>query len=209
MNRGLFVTFEGGDGSGKSTQIRILKDKLIKSGKIVLLTREPGGTPISEKIRDIILDKSNFEMCDMTEALLYASARAQLVEEVIRPAIDEGKIVICDRFVDSSIAYQAYGRGLGDSVGIINSFAIGDCMPDLTVLLKVASEEGIRRIKNREQDRIEAASIDYHKKVFEAYLDLEKRFPKRIIGVDATGPITEIADVVYQRVETLLKENEI
>ncbi len=209
MNRGLFVTFEGGDGSGKSTQIRILKDKLIKSGKIVLLTREPGGTPISEKIRDIILDKSNFEMCDMTEALLYASARAQLVEEVIRPAIDEGKIVICDRFVDSSIAYQAYGRGLGDSVGIINSFAIGDCMPDLTVLLKVAPEEGIRRIKNREQDRIEAASIDYHKKVFEAYLDLEKRFPKRIIGVDATGPITEIADVVYQRVETLLKENEI
>ena len=157
MREGYFISFEGGDGSGKSTQIQILREFLEERGYDVILTREPGGTPISEKIRSIILDKANSEMDDMTEALLYAAARAQLVSQVIRPALEEGKVVICDRFVDSSMAYQAYARGLGDSVKTINAFAVGDCMPDLTILLKVNPQVGSSRIGNRERDSIELA----------------------------------------------------
>ena len=126
MREGYFISFEGGDGSGKSTQIQILREFREERGYDVILTREPGGTPISEKIRSIILDKANSEMDDMTEALLYAAARAQLVSQIIRPALEEGKVVICDRFVDSSMAYQAYARGLGDSVKTINAFAVGE-----------------------------------------------------------------------------------
>lgn len=210
MRKGLFITFEGGDGSGKSTQITILKQNLEKAGKEVLITREPGGTEISEKIREIILDKNNAEMDDMTETMLYAAARAQLVAQVIKPAIEEGKVVICDRFVDSSIAYQGYGRNLGDSVGIINSFAIGDCMPDMTVLLKVDPQEGSRRIavRNEDRDRIELASEDFHKKVYEGYLELEKKYPDRIVGIEATDTIENIAAVIENRVNQLLKSRE-
>lgn len=204
MKKGYFITFEGGDGAGKSTQINILKDKLEEAGHEVILTREPGGTDISEKIREIILDKENSEMNDMTEAMLYAAARAQLVSQVIRPAINEGKTVICDRFVDSSIAYQAYGRGLGDSVGIINSFAIGDCMPDLTVLLKVSPDVGSRRISYREQDRIELASEEFHRKVYEGYLEIEKKYPERVTGIDASKSIEEIADAIWEKVASLM-----
>ena len=206
MNKGLFITFEGGDGSGKSTQITILKQNLEKAGKEVLITREPGGTEISEKIREIILDKNNTEMDDMTETMLYAAARAQLVSQVIKPALQEGKVVICDRFVDSSIAYQGYGRNLGDSVSIINSFAIGDCMPDMTVLLKVNPQEGNRRIavRNEDRDRIELASEDFHQKVYEGYLELEKKYPDRIIGIEATDTIENIAEVIIDRVNDLL-----
>lgn len=207
MRKGLFITFEGGDGSGKSTQIRMLQKNLEKDGKEVLLTREPGGTEISEKIRDIILDRNNWEMDDMTEAMLYAAARAQLVSQVIKPALEEGKVVICDRFVDSSIAYQGYGRNLGDSVSIINSFAIGDCMPDMTVLLKVNPQEGSRRIsvRNEERDRIELASEDFHQKVYEGYLELEKKYPDRIVGIEATDTIENIAKVITGRVTELLE----
>ncbi|MCQ2546514.1 MAG: dTMP kinase [Clostridia bacterium] len=208
MKKGLFITFEGGDGSGKSTQIGILRDRLAESGYDVLLTREPGGTKISEKIRSIILDKENSEMDDMTEAMLYASARAQLVSEVIRPAVEEGKIVICDRFIDSSIAYQAYGRGLGDAVAVINSYAIGECMPDMTVLLKVNPEIGSRRIseRNEDRDRIELASEQFHKKVYEGYLDLEKRYPERIVGIEADRTIEEIAAVIWEKISRLIGE---
>ena len=152
MNRGFFITFEGGDGSGKSTQISILKESLIEKGYDVILTREPGGTDISEKIRELILDPENGEMEDITEAYLYAAARAQLVRQLIKPALEEGKVVICDRFVDSSIAYQGFGRGLGDAVGVINTYAVDDCMPDLTILLKLDPERGSSRIAGREHD---------------------------------------------------------
>lgn len=206
MKKGLFITFEGGDGSGKSTQINLLKEKLSGLGYDVLLTREPGGTAISEKIRQIILDKDNSEMDDMTEAMLYASARAQLVAEVIRPAIAEGRIVICDRFVDSSIAYQAYGRGLGDAVAVINSYAIGECMPDMTVLLKVNPEVGSRRIndRNEDRDRIELASEEFHRKVYEGYLELEKRYPDRIVGIEADRTIEEISTVIWEQISRLI-----
>ena len=206
MKKGHFITFEGGDGSGKSTQINILKDKLIKDGYDVILTREPGGTQISEKIREIILDKENSEMNDMTEALLYAAARAQIVNQVIRPAIQEGKVVICDRFVDSSIAYQAYGRNLGECVSIINSFAIDECMPKLTFFLKIAPEVGNKRISKREHDRIELASDDFREKVYEGYLMLEKQFPDRIVSIDAGRTIKEISNVISEKINALLED---
>ena len=205
MREGYFISFEGGDGSGKSTQIQILREFLEERGYDVILTREPGGTPISEKIRSIILDKANSEMDDMTEALLYAAARAQLVSQIIRPALEEGKVVICDRFVDSSMAYQAYARGLGDSVKTINAFAVGDCMPDLTILLKVNPQVGSSRIGNRERDRIELASIDFHKKVYEGYLQLEKLYPERIVGIDAADTIENISGIISERIAGLLE----
>ena len=144
-------------------------------------------------------------MDDMTEALLYAAARAQLVSQIIRPALEEGKVVICDRFVDSSMAYQAYARGLGDSVKTINAFAVGDCMPDLTILLKVNPQVGSSRIGNRERDRIELASSDFHKKVYEGYLQLEKLYPERIVGIDAADTIENISGIISERIAGLLE----
>ena len=205
MNRGFFITFEGGDGSRKSTQISILKESLIEKGYDVILTREPGGTDISEKIRELILDPENGEMEDITEAYLYAAARAQLVRQLIKPALEEGKVVICDRFVDSSIAYQGFGRGLGDAVGVINTYAVDDCMPDLTILLKLDPERGSSRIAGREHDRIEQASDDFHRKVYEGYLKLEEKYPDRILGVDASGTIQEIADEISRRVDEIME----
>ena len=205
MNKGFFITFEGGDGSGKSTQISILKESLIEKGYDVILTREPGGTDISEKIRELILDPENGEMEDITEAYLYAAARAQLVRQLIKPALEEGKVVICDRFVDSSIAYQGFGRGLGDAVCVINTYAVDDCMPDLTILLKLDPERGSSRIAGREHDRIEQASDDFHRKVYEGYLKLEEKYPDRILGVDASGTIQEIADEISRRVDEIME----
>ncbi len=204
MSKGLFITFEGGDGSGKSTQIEKLKDYLENKGFNVVLTREPGGTKISEDIREIILDSRNTEMSDMTETLLYAAARAQLVEQVIRPAVERGDMVICDRFVDSSMAYQAYGRGLGDIVWDINKNAVGDCMPDLTILLRLDPEAGMGRISGRKQDRIELSSSDFHRRVYEGYLALEKRFPDRIKGIDASRGIEEISEEIINIVQDLI-----
>lgn len=206
MSRGFFITFEGGDGSGKSTQIGILRDRLTEAGYDVILTREPGGTRISEKIRELILDPANSEMDDMTEAMLYAAARAQLVRQLIKPALEEGKVVICDRFVDSSIAYQAFGRGLGDAVGVINTYAVDDCMPDLTILLRLDPERGSDRIAGRAHDRIEQASDEFHRKVYEGYLKLEEMYPDRILGIDASGTIEEIAEEISRRVNEIMAQ---
>lgn len=204
MTRGYFITFEGGDGSGKSTQIALLRDRLTEAGYDVILTREPGGTEISEKIRELILDPDNAEMSDMTEALLYAAARAQLVGQLIRPALEAGKVVICDRFVDSSIAYQACGRGLGDAVGVINTYAVDGCMPDLTILLRLDPRKGSSRIADREHDRIEQAPDEFHRRVYEGYLELERTYPERIFGIDASGTIEEIAEEIRERVEAVM-----
>ena len=192
MTKGLFITFEGGDGAGKSTQIERLKGYLEEQGYEVLLTREPGGTNVGEKIREVLLDPANVEMDPMTETMLYAAARAQLVAEVIRPALHKGMIVISDRFLDSSLAYQAWGRGLGSSVLEINSYGIGDCMPDLIVYLRVDPDTGRKRIRQREQDRIESETEQFHQKVFNGYEQLCKDYPERIFRVDASRSIEDI-----------------
>ena len=204
MAKGLFITFEGTDGSGKTTQIERLESFIQGKGYDAILTREPGGTAISEKIRELVLDKNNMEMDYMTEALLYAAARAQHVAQVIRPALEAGRSVICDRFIDSSIVYQGYGRKLGDCVRIINEYAVNGCFPDITFLLKIDPEIGKRRIKADDQDRLELEELDYHRAVFQAYEELEKRYPKRIIGIDAARSIDEISKEIQEHIDRLL-----
>ena len=206
MEKGYFISFEGVDGSGKSTQIIKLKNFFEEKGYQVVLTREPGGTDIGEKIRHIILDTANRSMTYMTEALLYAASRAQHVEEVIRPAVESGKIVICDRFVDSSIAYQGYGRQLGDCVDVINRYAIEKYIPDITFLMKVKPGIGSDRIKDRELDRIELEAEEFHLRVYRGYEELEKKFPERIIGIDASQTIEEIEGSIIKHIERLMKK---
>ena len=206
MKNGLFISIEGPDGSGKSTQIEVLRKYFEKQGIDVLLTREPGGTPISEKIREIILDKNIMEMDDMTEALLYAASRAQHVAEVIKPALAAGKIVICDRFIDSSIAYQGYGRELGDCVRVINEYAVRGCIPDMTFLMKMDPKVGKERISESEQDRLEQEKLDFHRRVFDGYIEMEERFD-RIIGIDAERSIDEISADIISHIERIIGEN--
>ena len=206
MSRGIFITMEGPDGSGKSTQIALLKEYLEKEGYDVIITREPGGTKISENIREVILNPDYKEMSSVTEMLLYASARAQLIAEVIGPAIDSGKAVIRDRFVDSSLVYQGMARGLGvEKVYEINKAAIGDYMPDVTFMLDLPAETGIARKKDqKELDRMEQESLDFHRSVAEGYREMARRFPERIKTIDATLPIEEICGIIKGRVKDLL-----
>lgn len=204
MKRGLFITMEGPDGSGKSTQIQCIRTFFQEKGQNVVITREPGGTPISEKIREIILDRNNCEMDSMTEAMLYAASRAQHVAQVIRPALERGEHVICDRFIDSSMAYQGYGRGLGDCVSIINAYAVKDCIPDLTFLMKLDPGIGKGRIDNQRQDRIEMEELDFHQRVFKGYEALELQFPERIIGIDADRDVDSISREIISHIERLL-----
>lgn len=203
MDKGYFISFEGMDGSGKSTQINELKCYLEQKGFEVILTREPGGTDIGEQIRRIILDPDNSEMTHITEAMLYAASRAQHIEEVILPAVASGKIVICDRFVDSSVAYQGFGRGITECVNAINAYAVQDCMPDITFLLKVKPQIGSERIKHREKDRIELEASEFHQAVFDGYERLEAAFPERIVGIDAARSIGEIQQEIVMHVDRL------
>ena len=206
MNRGIFITMEGPDGSGKSTQIELLKEYLEGAGYDVLITREPGGNRISEAIRGIILNSEYTEMSPVTEMMLYASARAQLIAEVIGPAIESGKAVISDRFVDSSLVYQGMARGLGvETVYEINKVAIGEYMPQLTIMLDLPAEVGISRKKDqKELDRMELESLEFHKKVAAGYREMAQRFPERIKSIDATLPIEEIYGIIKGSVEGLL-----
>lgn len=205
MKEGLFITFEGPDGSGKTTQIECLKEYLAKRGYDAVLTREPGGTVIGEKIREIILDKNNKEMNDMTEAFLYASSRAQHVAEVILPALQAGKTVICDRFMDSSIVYQGYGRKLGECVRSMNQIAVRGLKPDVTFFLKLSPQQGKDRIQAEEQDRMELEKIEFHNEVFRGYEELEKQEPDRFISIDAFRSIAEIAQEIQGHMDRLLK----
>lgn len=194
---------EGPDGSGKTTQIEMLKTYLENKGYDIIITREPGGTVISEAIRAIILNKDYQEMSHMTELLLYASARAQLVNQVIKPALEEGKAVICDRFVESSAVYQGIGRGLGVStVYEVNNYALGDVRPKLTIFMDLDADEGIKRKENQaELDRMEMEDLSFHKRVVEGYRQLAQLYPERIFPVDATLPIDEIHSIIVEEVE--------
>ena len=205
--RGKFITIEGTDGSGKSTQIELLMDYLKKKGADVIFTREPGGTQISEKIREIILDVDNSEMTGITEALLYAAARSQHVEEKIIPALEAGKIIVCDRFVDSSIAYQGAARGLGaEKIMGINEAALHGIIPDMTLFFDLSPEKGILRKKNeRALDRLEKEKMDFHEKVYEGYKNLCKKYPERIKPIDADRSIDEVHSEVIEVIDGLLK----
>lgn len=205
--RGKFIAIEGTDGSGKSTQIELLMDYLRKKGADVIFTREPGGTQISEKIREIILDVDNSEMTGITEALLYAAARSQHVEEKIIPALEAGKIIVCDRFVDSSIAYQGAARGLGaEKIMGINEAALHGIMPDMTLFFDLSPEKGILRKKNeRALDRLEKEKMDFHEKVYEGYKNLCKKYPERIKPIDADRSIDEVHSEVIEVIDGLLK----
>ena len=195
MGRGLFITFEGADGSGKTTQYRLFAQYLRDRGFDVITTREPGGTGISEKIRALILDPDNMEMTDMTEAFLFAASRTQHVSQLIRPAVEEGKIVLCDRFMDSSIAYQGYARGLGDCVRQINEVAVMGMQPDLTFFLDLDPERGRQRnIRAGKADRLEQQDIEFHDKVYEGYKKLAEIYKNRFIVIDASGSIEEVQD---------------
>lgn len=194
MMQGIFISMEGPDGSGKTTQITLLQAFLERIGYESIVTREPGGTAISEAVRSILLNKDYSEMSYMTEALLYASARAQLVSEVIAPAVAAGKAVISDRFVDSSVVYQGMARGLGvDTVYKINEFAIQGIMPELTIHLDLPAEVGLQRARGRAAlDRMEMESVEFHERVAQGYRDLAGLAPDRIKTIDATLPVEEI-----------------
>lgn len=200
--KGLFISFEGPDGCGKSTQIKLFADYLKARGFDVVITREPGGTPISEKIREVILDPANKEECDICEMLLYAAARAQHVAELIKPSVEAGKIVLCDRFVDSSIAYQAYGRGLGEQVEIVNGYAVQGLMPDITFFLSISAEEGMRRNKKTDKkDRLEQEALDFHDKVHEGYLKIVEKNKDRMIVIDASKSVDEVLEELKEKFE--------
>lgn len=207
---GYFITFEGGEGAGKTTVIHTLERELINLGYDVLITREPGGIDIAENIRKIILNPDHVEMDGRTEALLYAAARRQHLVEKVIPALHEGKIVICDRFIDSSLAYQGYARGLGmDEVLLINQFAIQDCYPDLTLFFDIEPKKGLERIaknKDRERNRLDMENLHFHELVYEAYQILIKRYPERINVIDANQTIEKVTKAVKEKLIAFLNE---
>lgn len=195
---GLFITFEGPDGAGKTTVLSAIAEQFEQENRTdIVVTREPGGNQISEAIRNIILDPKNTEMDVRTEALLYAAARRQHIQEKIRPALNDNKIVLCDRFVDSSVAYQGAGREIGEAaVYQMNQFATDGLTPDLTIYVDVPSEVGLARIKAHRSvvDRLDAETLSFHKRVRAAYLRLADEHPERIVTLDATQPVADVID---------------
>ena len=201
---GLFISMEGPDGSGKTMQMNMLEQELRQRGLDVLRSREPGGTAISEKIRDMLLDPANTEMSDRTEALLYAASRAQHVEQVLKPALRQGKIVLCDRYVDSSLVYQGIGRGLGiPAIEEINAFATGGLQPDATIVLQIDFEEGLRRkgIQNGGLDRMEAQKEDFLRRIHDGFTELKELYPERVFLIDGAKAPSE----VFQEIQNVLK----
>ncbi|MEH7440095.1 dTMP kinase [Neobacillus drentensis] len=202
MNSGVFITFEGPDGAGKTTILSMVANHF----KEAMVTREPGGIDIAEQIRKVILNKENTAMDPRTEALLYAAARRQHLIEKVKPALEEGKMVLCDRFVDSSLAYQGYARDLGiDEVWSINQFAIEMLMPQLTIYFDIEPELGLKRInknKEREINRLDLENLEFHQKVRDGYYLLMERFPDRIARIDASGTVEE----VYEQTVKMIKD---
>ena len=187
--KGKFITFEGCEGSGKSTQVALFREYLEKNNIEYIFTREPGGNEIAEKIRAIILDVTNSAMTDECEALLYAAARVQHVSQTILPALEQGKLVLCDRYIDSSYAYQAYARGLGlEFINKVNSFAIENCMPDYTVFLDISSNEAFKRKGGQDKDdRLEQVGLAFHEKVYEGYKKTIELEPDRFLLINCKG----------------------
>nr|WP_255688896.1 dTMP kinase [Pontibacillus sp. HN14] len=206
--KGTFVTFEGGEGAGKSTVLKAVGERLLQEGYDVVMTREPGGIDIAEKIRQVILDPSHITMDGRTEALLYAAARRQHLVEKVVPALNEGKIVLCDRFIDSSLAYQGHARGLGiEEVQRINEFAIEGYMPHLTLFFDITPERGLERIarnKGREQNRLDLEHLRFHHTVYEAYGMLLEQYPNRIQPINADQSLDKVIEAAYQKVSSAI-----
>lgn len=205
----MFITFEGPEGAGKTTILARIAERLQQQFD-VLVTREPGGIKIAEEIRTVILNPNHINMHERTEALLYAAARSQHYYERVAPAIQQNKIVICDRFIDSSLAYQGYARGLGiEEVKKINEFAIGNIMPDCTILFDLNPAIGLERIStnNRESNRLDKESLAFHMKVREGYLKIAKMYPKRIIIINAEDTIDKVEQQVWQVVSERLNKS--
>ncbi len=207
MKRGLFITFEGPDGAGKSTQIENLRRYLDELGLESVFTREPGGTELGEKIRDILLDPANKGMESRAEALLYSASRAELVEKVIMPALEQDKVVVCDRYVDSSLAYQGYGRGLGAlKIFNINQFATDDLDPALTIMMLLDPEQGRARLDQNNLDRLESEDLEFRQKVLEGFAEIAEEYAYRMKVIDATQSREEIWEQIKEAVDWKLKK---
>ncbi|MEK3764170.1 MULTISPECIES: dTMP kinase [unclassified Solibacillus] len=208
MQRNLFITFEGGEGAGKTSVLKAIGDRLKERQIDALLTREPGGIEIAEKIRAVILDPSHTEMHERTEALLYAAARAQHFYEKIVPALDKGKHVLCDRFIDSSLAYQGYAREIGvNEVLAINEFAIGKRLPDVTIFFNISPEKGLARIhttRTDELNRLDVESLTFHEKVYEGYEEAMRRYPERFKIINADQELEQVIEDVWMILNPLL-----
>jgi dTMP kinase len=207
MEKGLFITFEGADGSGKTTQIKMLTQYLEKNGYQVVNTIEPGGTDLGEKIRHLLLSRENTGMSHRTETLLFQASRAELVSKVIAPALESGNIVICDRFFDSTIVYQGIARGLGvEDILEMSLWATGGLKPDLTFLLSIDQEKGKKRLSGTSPDRIEMEDDDFQEKICTGYRRLARRFTDRIIDIDAGLSIEGVFAIVKEKVDLELKK---
>jgi dTMP kinase len=207
--QGVFITLEGIEGSGKTTQAELVRELLLENGFEVVLTREPGGSPIGEKIRGILLDPANAGMVPLAELFLYEASRTQHVEETIRPAIESGKCVICDRFYDASTAYQGYGREIGAKTVVeLNLVATGSLNPDLTIVLDLPVRDGLRRL-GQDLDRIEGETIEFHEEVRKGYIKIAANDPERVKVVDAKGSPQETFARVRTIVEGLLSQKEV
>jgi len=207
MQKGIFITFEGNDGSGKTTISTKVYETLKNKGYPVLYTREPGGIEIAEQIRSIILDPNNTEMDARTEALLYAASRRQHLIEKVLPAIKQGKIVLCDRFIDSSLAYQGVGRNIGmKEVFDMNAFAIEGHMPDVTIFLSVSLKTGMKRVAQRGNlDRMDQESMEFHKRVAEGYESVKLKYADRMVMIDAEQEMEKVYEATLRQVEEIIK----
>ena len=206
-NKGIFISFEGIDGCGKSTQVKLLLDRLSSEGYETKLVREPGGTDISEKIRKILLNKNNNKMSSRAEALLMTASRAQLTKEEIIPALNDGVCVIADRFKDSTLAYQGGGRGLDHDLLVgLNDFATYDIDPDLTIFLDISSKNAFSRSNTQNADRIESAGLEFQEKVREEYLKIAKRFDDRFLTIDGQDSISLIHSTIWENTINCINE---
>lgn len=208
-NRGLFITFEGTDGAGKTTQVQRLSAELAQTGYDICLTREPGGPPISEQIRDMLLNPDHNEMAATTELLLYAASRAQHVSEIIKPALESGKIVISSRFADAMVVYQGYGRGLDlDRINRLNRIATDGITPDVTFVLDLPVEIGLQRVQNSRGglDRLEREKIDFHQRLRDGYRTLAQQEPQRMKIVDAQASPEHVYAQIEAAVQPLLQK---
>lgn len=202
--RGFFITFEGCEGCGKSTQARLLYTRLLDAKIPVILTQEPGGTPLGNRVRDLLKVKRNISISPLAELFLFVSCRAQLVTDVIKPSLASGHTVICDRFSDSTLVYQGYGRGLDlQLITAVNETATGGLVPDLTILLDTDPESGLKRKRNSKDDRFEAEDLPFHRRIRDGYIEIAHKQPARWLTLEPGQPIERVSDIIWERISPL------